>query len=296
MTDHNQSAAIKFSLEETVWFRKGDEISNLISLSLEPSVTIQDLEHFVSIRGALKMYGEYKKLETVHIEREDSFSEQKFVNASEAREDGVAEFQFDFPVDITIPKSRVRNFADLDIVIDFFDYDIQDSTSLVLKTDVAVTGIESENVNVYERDDLIQEDDEKETTNLTQEDRELETKDSNQIDLIEKEQESETTNYAQNEYTFNYDKLDEIDDEREDSKPTDYEYEDVPFDFNVNNSLEEVTREESYPDLTEESTELNRIVPLNENFATEDIDEPEIFTVEASKEEERNEESNQDLN
>ena len=53
-SEHNQPSAIKFSLEETVWFRKGEEIEELVSLSLEPDVTIHDLDQFISVRGSLK--------------------------------------------------------------------------------------------------------------------------------------------------------------------------------------------------------------------------------------------------
>lgn len=156
MSEHNQPSAIKFSLEETVSFRKGEELEQLFSLWIEPDVTIHDLDQFVSIHGSLKMYGEYKKNEDEHREEEAySFSGQKYVTVFETRNDGVSEFRYDFPVDITIPKTRVENIEDLNVVIDMFDYDIQDNASLKITTDVSITGVESEEATVYNREDFV---------------------------------------------------------------------------------------------------------------------------------------------
>ena len=156
LTDNNQPAAIKFSLDETVWFRKGDEIEELYNLALEPNVTIQDLNHFISIRGSLKMYGEYKKSENEINDEEDHiyFSGQKYVTVLDAREEGISEFHFDFPVDITVPREKVSSIEDLDVLIEFFDYSIPDKDCLKLSTNVAITGIATD-ASAYERKDIL---------------------------------------------------------------------------------------------------------------------------------------------
>ena len=163
MTDYNREGAIKFSLEESVWFRQGEEIAELYNLSLEPNITIHDLEHFVSIRGSLKMYGEYKKKEANPRDENESFvfSGQKYVTVLDTREEGVSEFHFEFPVDVTIPKSKVRSLEDLDVVIDNFDYTMQDADCLKLSTNILITGLEPEDVSVYEQRDLQTPDEEK---------------------------------------------------------------------------------------------------------------------------------------
>ncbi|MCB7069996.1 LysM peptidoglycan-binding domain-containing protein [Caldibacillus sp. 210928-DFI.2.22] len=156
MTDNNQPAAIKFSLDETVWFRKGEEIGELYNLALEPNVTIQDLNHFISIRGSLKMYGEYKKSEAEINDEEDRiyFSGQKYVTVLDAREEGISEFHFDFPVDITVPREKVSSIEDLDVLIEFFDYSIPEKDCLKLSTNVAITGIAAD-ASAYERKDIL---------------------------------------------------------------------------------------------------------------------------------------------
>lgn len=156
LTDNNQPAAIKFSLDETVWFRKGEEIGELYNLALEPNVTIQDLNHFISIRGSLKMYGEYKKSEAEINDEEDRiyFSGQKYVTVLDAREEGISEFHFDFPVDITVPREKVSSLEDLDVLIEFFDYSIPEKDCLKLSTNVAITGIAAD-ASAYERKDIL---------------------------------------------------------------------------------------------------------------------------------------------
>jgi stage VI sporulation protein D len=157
LSEHNQPSAIKFSLEETVWFRKGEEIEELVSLSLEPDVTIHDLDQFISVRGSLKMYGEYKKNKGVQREEDSfSYSGKKFVTVVEIREEGISEFHYDFPVDITVPKSRVKNIEELDVIIDMFDYDTKDHNCLTVTTDVSIIGVESDEATIYNRENLIE--------------------------------------------------------------------------------------------------------------------------------------------
>lgn len=157
LSEHNQPSAIKFSLEETVWFRKGEEIEELVSLSLEPDVTIHDLDQFISVRGSLKMYGEYKKNKGVQREEDSfSYSGKKFVTVVESREEGISEFHYDFPVDITVPKSRVKNIEELDVIIDMFDYDTKDHNCLTVTTDVSIIGVESDESTIYNRENLIE--------------------------------------------------------------------------------------------------------------------------------------------
>jgi len=150
MANGSKPTQLKFSLDERVFFRKGDEISELISLAIEPDVTIQELDHYISIRGSLDINGEFKKSHGDLEEDEDgfSFSGQKFAQVIEAREEGVCEFSYEFPVDITIPKSRVKDVEELSFNIDSFDYDLLESNTLKVTTDITISG-------VYEEDDSL---------------------------------------------------------------------------------------------------------------------------------------------
>lgn len=164
MTRAYEPSPLKFSLEEAVSFRKGEEIAELHSLALEPNISLHDLEHFVSIRGSLEMIGEYKRKTKEMVDEEDfSFSGQKYVTVVETREDGIDQFTYNFPVDITIPKSRVQNLEELDLVIDSFDYTLEDDDTLVISTDISILGVYEE---VADRAD--DEEQEEEVENETQ--------------------------------------------------------------------------------------------------------------------------------
>lgn len=147
MNERFRPSTLKFSLEDVVWFRKGEEISELISLSLEPEVTVQEFDHYISIRGALNMFGEYRRVEEDE-ENDDgesfNFSGQKFVDVNPTREMGIYEFHYDFPVDITIPIHRIREVNELNLDIDSFDYVIPENGSLILRTDIVITGVYEE--------------------------------------------------------------------------------------------------------------------------------------------------------
>jgi len=46
----NQSC-LRFSLEESVWFQRGQEVAELISISLDPDITIQENDQYVTIKA-----------------------------------------------------------------------------------------------------------------------------------------------------------------------------------------------------------------------------------------------------
>jgi len=137
-----KNATLRFSLEESVWFHKGQEVSELVSLSLEPNVTIQENEQYISIRGSLEMTGEYRKLDS-SSDQELAFvhSQQKYVHQVDEREEGLCEFFHRFPVDITLPKNRVRSLEELNISIDSFDYVLPEKACLKLTADLSINGV-----------------------------------------------------------------------------------------------------------------------------------------------------------
>jgi stage VI sporulation protein D len=142
--ENQESSALMFNLKETVWFRKGDEIGDLVNLSLEPAVNVQDMGEYVAIRGFLLMSGEYKKgEESFETEGEDdlTLSGKKFAAVVESREEGLSEFSFEFPVDITIPKNRITGLDALDVVVEMFDYQIPEPNQLTITTDILLHGV-----------------------------------------------------------------------------------------------------------------------------------------------------------
>ncbi|KYC59386.1 LysM peptidoglycan-binding domain-containing protein [Heyndrickxia coagulans] len=134
----NQSS-IRFSLEELIWFKKGQEVEELLSISLDPHITIQELEQYVVIKGNLYLAGEY--IGCGEEEGEDVLF-RKYVQAVQYREeDGIFEFYQSFPVDVTIPKTRIADIEELDVNIEGFDYQFHGTDCLKINADIAIEGI-----------------------------------------------------------------------------------------------------------------------------------------------------------
>ncbi|KJL05662.1 MULTISPECIES: stage VI sporulation protein D [Priestia] len=141
MSQDNLSC-LRFSVEESVWFQKGQEVSQLLSISLEPQVSIQEYDQYVSIRGALQLTGEYETYEGEHSLRE--YTNENQVQSISVREDGTAELSHQFPVDITIPKNRIQSIEDVYVSIDLFDYELPGTNQLQLMADLSITGLYGE--------------------------------------------------------------------------------------------------------------------------------------------------------
>ncbi|MGJ7920532.1 stage VI sporulation protein D [Neobacillus sp. LXY-4] len=147
MSQENQSH-LRFSLEESVWFQKGQEVAELVSISLDPNITIIENDQYVAIRGSLELTGEYKRFEDETTEQEEAISAPKFVQSVEEREEGIYEFLHRFPVDITIPNNRIQSVYDIDVTVDSFDYAVPERSCLKLVADLTISGLYGEQQNV----------------------------------------------------------------------------------------------------------------------------------------------------
>lgn len=151
MSQGNQSC-LRFSLEESVWFQRGQEVAELVSISLDPNITIQENEQYVSIRGSLELTGEYTCQEQQE-DNNDHIPALKYVHSVMEREAGVYEFLHRFPVDITIPKNRIESVYDIDISVESFDYVFPEKDRLKLNADLAITGLYGEQQHEAEQEE-----------------------------------------------------------------------------------------------------------------------------------------------
>ncbi|WP_423799237.1 stage VI sporulation protein D [Neobacillus sp. SAB-20_R2A] len=140
MSQENQSY-LRFSVEESLWFRKGQEVEELISISLDPDITIQENDQYVTIRGSLELSGEYKCYKDQEEGNEEGAVSQKFVERVAEREEGVAEFTHRFPVDITIPNNRIQSVYDIDVLVETFDYSMPERSCLKLSAELTISGL-----------------------------------------------------------------------------------------------------------------------------------------------------------
>ncbi|NRG43254.1 LysM peptidoglycan-binding domain-containing protein [Bacillus sp. CRN 9] len=157
MSQGNPSC-LRFSLEESVWFQKGQEVSQLISISLDPNITIQESEQYVTIQGALELTGEYHRdASSVNESDNGSVSTLRFIQTVEERDEGVCEFTHYFPVDITIPNNRIESINDIDVEVESFDYVFPERSCMKLNANLTITGLygDQQHVAVQEEENNV---------------------------------------------------------------------------------------------------------------------------------------------
>ncbi|MGP7816817.1 LysM peptidoglycan-binding domain-containing protein [Niallia sp. 01092] len=135
------SSTLRFSLEESVWFQRGQEVADLLSISLDPNITIQENDQYITIQGSLELTGEYTRSQENQLEEEEVFKAPKLIHSVMEREEGVCEFLHHFPVDITIPISRITSIDDIEVEIETFDYVFPESSCLNLSADLSIAGL-----------------------------------------------------------------------------------------------------------------------------------------------------------
>ncbi|EZP76351.1 stage VI sporulation protein D [Parageobacillus genomosp. 1] len=139
-----EQSYLRFSLEESVWFKKGQEVAEFLSISLDPVVTVDEYEQYITIRGALQLSGEFLLAEGEESDTDtDSFDfvSHRFIQRVSTREDGISELSHRFPIDITIPKNRIHHLEDVYVTVESFDYDLSEDGRLLVTADISISGI-----------------------------------------------------------------------------------------------------------------------------------------------------------
>lgn len=143
MSEHQSK--LTFSIEESVWLNKGQEISSVLGLSLEPDIVIEERGDQVFIKGGLQLVGQYEGLEQQEENEESLIVEQQSsfrpLGNVRTNEDGIKELTHFLPVDITIPASRIRNLDEVYVQIESFDYDLPERTCIQLTADISISGM-----------------------------------------------------------------------------------------------------------------------------------------------------------
>jgi stage VI sporulation protein D len=140
LSQENQSC-LRFSLEESLWFRKGQEVTELVSISLDPDITIQENDQYVTIRGSLELTGEYRNDEESAVNEDENAPNQKYVERVDPQVEGICEFSHRFPVDITIPNNRIQSIYDIDVIVESFDYSFPERSCLKLSAELTISGL-----------------------------------------------------------------------------------------------------------------------------------------------------------
>ncbi|GAA0355216.1 LysM peptidoglycan-binding domain-containing protein [Bacillus horti] len=153
MTQH-QSGPLNFQLNESVWLDHHSRSADITALSLEPVIEIEEDHGFVSIKGYLELSGRFDTdeegedtpldLESSSLAEQMQYEpfrvEQKEVYQKELK----GKIEQRFPVDITIPASKVQDLEQVFVNIDQFDYSIVDQHRLNIEANVTILGVATE--------------------------------------------------------------------------------------------------------------------------------------------------------
>lgn len=156
----DQQTSLRFSLKESVWFQKGQEVNELLSISLDPDVVIEEREYEIVVCGQLDLTGEYIAKEETEVFSLRELSPVRTIDYVETREDGINELVHSFPLEISIPRGRVKQVEDLYVDIEEFDYELLDSGCLQLLADISIYGLcneEREEEEIYEEEEIQEE-------------------------------------------------------------------------------------------------------------------------------------------
>lgn len=138
--------AIEFDLNETLYFETGQEIDEMLSISLDPDIAIQTYDDYIQIRGIVLLQGEYKRAESdpnqsiARNENEYTRYIEKVYELNEER----TRFSHRFPVEIQIPPYLVENLNDITVSVNAFDYELPDQNTLKIKASIHIDGINNE--------------------------------------------------------------------------------------------------------------------------------------------------------
>src|SRR5699024_5979508 len=139
---HDQQK-FSFGLNESLYFEKGQEVEEMIQIALEPEISIQPFNEYVSIRGVIELQGEYQKVEGSEEHQQkiadiDNTPSQRFMERITDIDVNTASFSHRFPVEISVPSYRVKDMNQITVSIESFDYEVPMNNQLNLTSTIDI--------------------------------------------------------------------------------------------------------------------------------------------------------------
>lgn len=146
MSLKHKNDVITFDVNETLYFEKGQEIDEMVSISLDPEIAIQSYDNYIQVRGLIILQGEYIKAED-RSDDGNTYNDAELTGYIEKvidTEENQAQFSHRFPVEISVPPYRVENLEDVTVSIDSFDYELPNPGKLKIKSSIHINGIKAD--------------------------------------------------------------------------------------------------------------------------------------------------------
>lgn len=147
---HQNSSSLTFELNESIWLDHHARSAEIVSLSLEPIVEIDEDRGFVTIKGYLELQGRFETEEdgedTLDLES-SSLAKQLQYEPFKVEQKEIYQREFKgkiekrFPVDITLPAEKVKDLKEVYVNINQFDYSITDQHRLNIEAGIEILGI-----------------------------------------------------------------------------------------------------------------------------------------------------------
>src|SRR5690625_2325770 len=104
----NDNHGMSFDVDETLYFEKGQGISEMLSISLDHDILVQSCNEYVQVRGLIILQGEYRKViedgeDTVAYNNQFAKYIEKVIDLV----DGKASFSHRIPVEVRSEERRV---------------------------------------------------------------------------------------------------------------------------------------------------------------------------------------------
>ncbi|MGP4074557.1 stage VI sporulation protein D [Halobacillus sp. K22] len=139
----NKQNVFSFYLDEAIWFKEGQGVRELIGISLEPEIVIEENGDEVRLKGTVDLAGEYVPHQSDHkYEEAVPLQSVRTMDHVESGEEGVCYFSHSFPVEITVPVERISSLEDVLIDIESFDYELPANNQLRLHAQLNINGVE----------------------------------------------------------------------------------------------------------------------------------------------------------
>lgn len=138
---------LSFTVNESLHLESGQGIEEMLGISLEPDIAIETYHDYVQIRGIIILQGECKKT-TENIEGINStdHSITNYIEKIIDTEPGQAMFSHRFPVEVSVPKNRIRDISDVKVEVVSFDYELPSTHRLNINATLHIHGIVADEI------------------------------------------------------------------------------------------------------------------------------------------------------